>query len=130
MHKKKVMILSLTTLFLLVGCGKKEEIKEPSKDIETNKTPISDKVLDDFSFTNTNIVVENNHSTLTTQVTNNSSEDKSIEQFKIIIKDKDGNVMKETIGYIGGVIKSKESKTIITGVNMSLTDTYDIEYSY
>ncbi len=127
---KKVMILSLTTLFLLVGCGKKEEIKEPSKDIETNKTPISDKVLDDFSFTNTNIVVENNHSTLTTQVTNNSSEDKSIEQFKIIIKDKDGNVMKETIGYIGGVIKSKESKTIITGVNMSLTDTYDIEYSY
>lgn len=130
MHKKKVMILSLTTLFLLVGCGKKEEIKEPSKDIETNKTPISDKVLDDFSFTNTNIVVENNHSILTTQVTNNSSEDKSIEQFKIIIKDKDGNVMKETIGYIGGVIKSKESKTIITGVNMSLTDTYDIEYSY
>ena len=130
MHKKKVMILSLTTLFLLVGCGKKEEIKEPSKDIETNKTPISDKVLDDFSFTNTNIVVENNHSTLTTKVTNNSSEDKSIEQFKIIIKDKDGNVMKETIGYIGGVIKSKESKTIITGVNMSLTDTYDIEYSY
>ena len=127
---KKVMILSLTTLFLLVGCGKKEEIKEPSKDIETNKTPISDKVLDDFSFTNTNVVVENNHSTLTTQVTNNSSEDKSIEQFKIIIKDKDGNVMKETIGYIGGVIKSKESKTIITGVNMSLTDTYDIEYSY
>ncbi len=127
---KKVMILSLTTLFLLVGCGKKEEIKEPSKDIETNKTPISDKVLDDFSFTNTNIVVENNHSTLTTQVTNNSSEDKSIEQFKIIIKDKDGNVMKETIGYIGGVIKSKESKTIITGVNMPLTDTYDIEYSY
>ena len=127
---KKVMILSLTTLFLLVGCGKKEEIKEPSKDIETNKTPISDKVLDDFSFTNTNIVVENNHSTLTTQVTNNSSEDKSIEQFKIIIKDKEGNVMKETIGYIGGVIKSKESKTIITGVNMSLTDTYDIEYSY
>ncbi len=66
MHKKKVMILSLTTLFLLVGCGKKEEIKEPSKDIETNKTPISDKVLDDFSFTNTNIVVKNNHSTLTT----------------------------------------------------------------
>lgn len=127
---EKVMILSLTTLFLLVGCGKKEEIKEPSKDIETNKTPISDKVLDDFSFTNTNIVVENNHSTLTTQVTNNSSEDKSIEQFKIIIKDKDGNVMKETIGYIGGVIKSKESKTIITGVNMPLTDTYDIEYSY
>ena len=127
---KKVMILSLTTLFLLVGCGKKEEIKEPRKDIETNKTPISDKVLDDFSFTNTNIVVENNHSTLTTKVTNNSSEDKSIEQFKIIIKDKDGNVMKETIGYIGGVIKSKESKTIITGVNMSLTDTYDIEYSY
>lgn len=38
--------------------------------------------------------------------------------------------MKETIGYIGRVIKSKESKTIITGVNMSLTDTYDIEYSY
>ena len=127
---KKVMILSLTTLFLLVGCGKKEEIKEPSKDIETNENEISDKVLDDFSFTNTSIVKENGVSTITTQVTNNSGEDKNIEQFKIIIKNKDGEVVKQTIGYIGGVIKSKETKTIITSIALDLSDVYDIEYSY
>lgn len=127
---KKIMILSLSMLFLLVGCGKKEEIKEPNKDIETNENEISDKVLDDFSFTNTSIVKENGVSTITIQVTNNSNEDKNIEQFKIIIKNKDGEVVKQTIGYIGGVIKSKETKTIITSIALDLTDAYDIEYSY
>lgn len=127
---KKIMILSLSMLFLLVGCGKKEEIKEPNKDIETNENEISDKVLDDFSFTNTNIVKENGVSTITIQVTNNSNEDKNIEQFKIIIKNKDGEVVKQTIGYIGGVIKSKETKTIITSIALDLSDVYDIEYSY
>ncbi len=127
---KKIMILSLSMLFLLVGCGKKEEIKEPNKDIETNENEISDKVLDDFSFTNTSIVKENGVSTITTQVTNNSGEDKNIEQFKIIIKNKDGEVVKQTIGYIGGVIKSKETKTIITSIALDLSDVYDIEYSY
>lgn len=127
---KKVMILSLATLFLLVGCGKKEEIKEPNKEIETNKNQIEDKVLDDFSFKNASIIVENNHSTITVQVTNNSAEDKNLEQFKIIIKDKNGNIIQDTIGYIGGTIKSNETKTIIAGVNVSLTDAYDIEYTY
>lgn len=127
---KKIMILSLSMLFLLVGCGKKEEIKEPNKDIEANENEISDKVLDDFSFTNTSIVKENGVSTITIQVTNNSNEDKNIEQFKIIIKNKDGEVVKQTIGYIGGVIKSKETKTIITSIALDLTDAYDIEYSY
>lgn len=127
---KKIMILSLSVLFLLVGCGKKEEIKEPNKDIEANENEISDKVLDDFSFTNTSIVKENGVSTITIQVTNNSNEDKNIEQFKIIIKNKDGEVVKQTIGYIGGIIKSKETKTIITSIALDLTDAYDIEYSY
>ena len=127
---KKIMILSLSVLFLLVGCGKKEEIKEPNKDIETNENEISDKVLDDFSFTNTSIVKENGVSTITIQVTNNSNEDKNVEQFKIIIKNKDGEVVKQTIGYIGGIIKSKETKTIITSIALDLTDAYDIEYSY
>lgn len=127
---KKIMILSLSVLFLLAGCGKKEEFKEPNKDIEANENEISDKVLDDFSFTNTSIVKENGVSTITIQVTNNSNEDKNVEQFKIIIKNKDGEVVKQTIGYIGGVIKSKETKTIITSIALDLTDAYDIEYSY
>ena len=49
---------------------------------------------------------------------------------KIIIKNKDGEVVKQTIGYIGGVIKSKETKTIITSIVLDLSDVYDIEYSY
>lgn len=127
---KKIMILSLSVLFLLVGCGKKEEFKEPNKDIETTENQISDKVLDVFSFENASIVKENGSSTITVQVTNNSDEDKNVEQFKIIIKNKDGEVVKQTIGYIGGVIKSKETKTIITSIVLDLSDVYDIEYSY
>lgn len=127
---KKVMVLSIATLFLLVGCGKKEDIKEQNKEIETNKNQIEDKLLDDFSFTNASIIVENNHSTITVQVTNNSAEDKNLEQFKIIIKDKNGSTIQDTIGYIGGIIKSNETKTIIASVNVSLTDAYDIEYTY
>ena len=50
--------------------------------------------------------------------------------FSEILKDKEENILKETIGYIGGIIKSKDTKLIITEVNMDLSNVYDIVFTY
>lgn len=99
-----------------------------SKENYTLETNIkSEKNLDDFIFKNTSIVEENGISRITITVVNNSEEDKNVESFKILLKDKEQNIIKETIGYIGGTIKSK---VIITEVNMDLSNVYDIDFTY
>ena len=130
---KKIINSALVLLVFvtLTGCSKKENI-EPNKEIEsnTNENVIADKKLDDLTFTNTNLITENGVSELTTTVTNNSDIDITIDTFKILIRNKNGDIVKETVGYIGGIIKSKGSKMIITSMNIDLGNAYDIEYLY
>lgn len=124
-------MLVLLIIVTLTGCNKSENV-EPNKEIEanTNTNVIADKELDALTFTNTSLVNTNGVSELTTTVTNNSETDITIDTFKIIIKNKNGDIVKETVGYVGGVIKSKGNKVIITSMNIDLSNAYDIEYLY
>lgn len=128
---KKLYLICIVYLLLTVGCSctKKDESLTNNNDKVIVNT-MEDKIVEDFNFTNTSIVVENGNSRITTTVTNNSNIDKEIESFKIVIKDKEGKTIKETIGYVGGIIKSKGTKVIITNINLELSDSFDIEYSY
>ena len=127
-------IISYITVILLVltitGCGNKKETIDPKVRVNSNEGVISEKKLDDFTFTNTSLLMENGSSKLTTTVTNKGTEEKTIETFKIILKNKSGKVIKEMTGYVGGTIKPNASKTIITYINIDLTEISDIEYTY
>ena len=126
MKKIRNIMLVLVTLLTLTGCNK-EEIKE-NNTLETNIK--GERILDDFTFKNISIVEDNGISRITVTVVNNSEEDKNVESFKILLKDKEENIIKETIGYIGGTIKSKDTKVIMTEVNMDLSNVYDIDFTY
>ena len=126
MKKIRNIMLVLVTLLTLTGCNK-EEIKE-NNTLETNIK--GERILDDFTFKNISIVEDNGISRITVTVVNNSEEDKNVESFKIHLKDKEENIIKETIGYIGGTIKSKDTKVIMTEVNMDLSNVYDIDFTY
>ena len=126
MKKIRNIMLVLVTLLTLTGCNKEKE--QENNALETNIK--CERTLDDFTFKNTSIVEENGISRITVTVVNNSEEDKNIESFKILLKDKKENIIKETIGYIGGTIKSKDTKVIMTEVNMDLSNVYDIEFEY
>ena len=126
MKKIRNIMLVLVTLLTLTGCNK-EEIKE-NNTLETNIK--SERILDDFTFKNISIVEDNGISRITVTVVNNSEEDKNVASFKILLKDKEKHIIKETIGYIGGTIKSKDTKVIMTEVNMDLSNVYDIDFTY
>lgn len=134
---KKVLYLSLVlvlSITLLTGCGcsKKENKKETDTENKTqanvNPDVVKDQVLDVFKFEKTSLIYENGNSTLQTTVTNTSNETQYLKEFKIHVKDKDGNEMIELTGFFGGDIEAGKSKVITSTYGDDLTSATSIEY--
>jgi len=131
---KKIMIggLVLTLALSLTGCGcskkdKKEEKKEEIK-VNTNEGVIKDQKLEVFEFKNTSLIYDNGTTRLETTVTNTGSETEYLAEFKIHVKDKDGNEIIELTGFIGDNIKAGETKTIDSYYGQDLSHATNIEY--
>ena len=129
---KKIIKLLLVTSLLLsfqVGCSnKKTNKKEEKVKVNTNEKVTKDQEVEVFKFTNTSLVYEDNTSLLTTVVTNTSDEKQYLEQFKIHVKDSEGNDIVTLPGFSGDNIDAKESKTITTSYGQDLTGASSIEY--
>lgn len=130
---KKIFALFLISLLVFTGCGKKEdkktEEKQPQEEIKvnTNENVISDKVVEEFTFTNTSLIYENGTSTLETTVTNNLDTPTNLKEFTIILSDADGNVT-TLLGYVGSSFDAHESKVINSSVAGDLTNVNSITY--
>ena len=128
----KIILISLLALGLVTGCGKtKEENKnnEQKPIVNTNKDVIKDQEVDGLKMTNTTLIYENGISTLITEVSNNTGTDYHLNEFNITVKDKDGNVMSNLKGYVGGTIPNGETRTINTSSDLDLSKATSIEYS-
>lgn len=129
----KKIIISILILGLLTGCGcsKQETTTNPQEEIKsnTNEGIIKDQQVEVFEFKNTSLVREENNTVLETTVTNTSSTDQYLEEFKIEIKDKDGNIMETLIGFVGDKLKTGESKVINSYCGTDLTTATDIVYT-
>ena len=124
----KIILISLMGLSLLTGCGKKEEIEPPIK-VNTNENVIKDQEVEGLRMTNTSLVYENGTTTLVTEVINNTKEDYPVKRIKIIVKDKEGNIITTLIGTIADTIKPGESRIIDTDTPIDLSEAESIEYS-
>ena len=132
---KKVIMTSLSMLLVLglvtgCGCNKKEEKKEKKEEVKvnTNKDVIKDQEVDGIKMTNTSLVTTNGITKLTTNVTNESETDYTLEEYIIIIKDKEGNEIIRIPGYVGDTIKAGETRTINSSVDRDLSNAGSIEY--
>lgn len=125
----KKIIISLFCLIILCGCGDKKVEKE-YEDINANtkENIIKDQKVGDLEFTNTSMIEKDGINTLTTTIINNSNETKNIQTFKILIKDREGNVVDELLAYVGDDIKPNESKLVTTSITSKLSSAYSIEY--
>ena len=136
MKKKLIMTLSLVlVLGLAAGCScskKKENKKSNEKQpvIKTNTEPevIKDREVDGIKLTNSSVITTDGVTEITTSVTNPTSEDYHLDEFKIIVKDKNGDVMITLPGYVGDVIKAGETRTIRSSVSMDLSTAKSVEY--
>ena len=133
---KKIIMMSFTVLLivgLVTGCGckKKEKVKVKVKEeikVNTNKDVIKNQEVDGIKMTNTSMVTTNGLTKLVTSVTNDTDKDYKLDEYMIIIKDKDGKEIVKIPGYVGDTIKSGETRTINSSVDIDLSNAASIEY--
>lgn len=130
---KKILCLIFSAFLLLsittgCGCSKKNIKKDKKIKVNTNEDVIKDQQLEVFTFTNTSLVYEDSTSILTTVVTNTSEKTEYLKEFKINVKDKDGNVIVVLTGFVGDNIEAKSSMVITSSYGEDLTKAASIDY--
>lgn len=122
--------MGVFTIGLITGCGcsKKEEPQEDIK-INNNEGVIKDQTVEVFELKNTSLIYENGNTILETVVTNTSSKDEYLEEFKIKVTDASGNEMITLTGFVGEVIKAGESKVINSYCGEDLSTATNITYT-
>ena len=125
----------LVCLTLVTGCGKDKSKNEDKKDdnkttveVNNNEEVTKAQNIEGITITNTSLVYEDGISYLKATVTNNTGSDYELNEYKINVKDSDGNIIVTMPGYIGSVLKNGESKTINTMISEDLSKAYSIEY--
>lgn len=134
--KKSISLFSIFLVSLLVfvtGCGcnkKSDEKKEEINNIKynTNQGIVEDKEVGGLHLTNTSLETSEHSSTLVTLVSNPTDKNIQVGMFRIYVKDKDDNLIKTIIAYVGGEIEAGESKEITTNIDMSLENAFKVEY--
>ena len=129
---KKVINISLMLLVcltLVTGCGKNNN-KDSKSDmkVNTNDEVIKDQNIDGLEITNTSLVYENGLSYFSATVTNNTGSDYELNEYRINVKDSEGNIIITIPGYVGSIIKNGESKNINSQVTEDLSKAASIEY--
>ena len=100
----------------------------PTIEVNDNQEVIKDQNIDGIEITNTSLVYEDGISYLKATVTNNTGVDYELNEYKINVKDSDGNIRVTMPGYVGSILKNGESKNINTMISEDLSKAYSIEY--
>lgn len=127
--KGRILLLSLI-LIIVTGCAKKEKIdkKETIKEQPVVVTKLENKSVNNLEINNANIKTSDGISVFTADVTNKSKEDRDIDSIKITLKDKNNKELTVLTGYIGGTIKSNETKQIVSNSDFTLKNVKTVEY--
>ena len=130
-----ITLMLLVCLTLVTGCGKDKSKNEDKKDdnkttveVNNNEEVTKAQNIEGITITNTSLVYEDGISYLKATVTNNTGSDYELNEYKINVKDNNGNIIVTMPGYVGSVIKNGESKTINTMISEDLSKAYSIEY--
>ena len=125
----------LVCLTLVTGCGKdktkndgKKEDNKTTVEVNNNEEVTKDQNIEGITITNTSLVYEDGISYLKATVTNNTGSDYKLNEYRINVKDNDGNIIVTMPGYVGSVLKNGEFKTINTTISEDLSKAYSIEY--
>ena len=136
--KKLTIILTIILSLTLTGCKDKETQKEETKitydqiqNVEiTNDILLKEQTIDNIKIKDIKANIENNKTTITSNIENISEEEIYINKIKSIITYKDNNQEKtiELETYIGTTLNKNETKEIKTIVDKDLKTTTKIEY--
>ena len=142
LSKKEIVIASIIFLllivFIVVIANGKDSLNDDDKNLDVdvidefrnnvNPGVIDDKEQDGLKFTNTALACSKTSSQLTTLVQNMTSSDIEVRIFDIIVKDKDGKIIVQLQGYVGGEVPFGETREIVSNVDMDLINATSVEY--
>ena len=94
----------------------------------TNEGVVGDKIIEGLKFTNSSLVTSEAGSNLISLVTNTTDTNIEVRIIDIIVKDKDGKLLVNMQGYVGGSIPAHDSREVYSSVDMDLSSATDIEY--
>lgn len=126
---RKVLIIFISIIFLC-GCNNEEKVskKQDNQELNITQSAIKDQKIEDLEFINSSIIEKEGINTFTTTIINNSKNVKKLSILKVSVKDKDGVVIEELLGYIDDSIKSNESKIVTISTTGNLKNAYSVEY--
>ncbi len=137
---RKVVIIGLTSLLLVVGCGKKTEKdnkvdpNEPSIDNPvniTNEEMIKDQEVETLKFTNAGLFYDGNQTKLTNEVENTSNQTVELSNVmaNITYTDEFGNErVLEMMIYFGESLEPEETRSAENFTDVDLRKSSNIEY--
>lgn len=121
MKKKFKIILLVFIIILIVGC-------KTSTEKNNVENEIKEEIVSGLKFKNIKLTVDNNLSILEIDVENTTNNDIKAEEIVIKTKDENGNLIATLTGYVGGMVKAKETKKIMNTSDINLEKVKQIEY--
>ena len=121
--KNKYMILGIVAFFIVVGIV----TFGISFAFGGDKDPLRNQKVDGLSFENAKIEYNNDSSTFTVAVYNETDDIYAVEEVKINVKGKDGETI-TLIGNVGGSLESDEGRIITASTNKDITSVKSLEY--
>lgn len=121
---KKVAYLALVAslvLTLSVGCGNSEE--ETNNNEQKNQEIVKEQNMNGVSITNITLTTQDNTTTYQATVTNATEEVKHVTKIDITLKDKDGNVIGTSVGFVDADLQPTEARIIQCNFDGDLTQT-------
>ena len=103
------------------GCSNNKPIDKVTEEELSGKF-YEDQTIEGIKIKNFSIANENNESYISFNCENTLSEDISVEYIKILLYDKNDNLILETYGYVGDTLTVKETKNVVVDVELDLSN--------
>lgn len=139
LDKKKIMIIGGIALLLIVVAitiaifakpKKEKNINEDAPVKVTSKELKKSQTVKGLTFKDFDMVVSDGITNLNIKVENKTSKDIEVEDIIIHVKNKKGKEIVKLTGYVGGMVKAKETREIINTTDISLKEAYSVEYEF
>lgn len=118
-----IILICLIVALFMFNKGSDEVATNTNKKETTANTSaelISETTYEGLKFSNISLITKDGYSTFTSDVTNESDTDSTIQDVNIVLKDKNGNTVITLRGNIGEGLKAGETRTITASIKNEL----------
>ena len=123
-----LVIIIVLFLFSLKNDESEKKIIKSTKITVNAENVVKEQIVSGLKFKNISMVVNESITILKIDVENTTKKDVEVEEIIINVKNKKGKIITSLTGYVGGIVKAKETKKITNTSDVDLSNAYSLEY--